>query len=363
MFEDFSFTSSSNEPLSLARDADDTIMPDCDGMMISPLSSRCPSPSSLHSLQKPRSGHRPSLFRRRQPPTSTPSSCRRLSIGALTQRLYAHALGNEAGSWNAEDVPSSPDSPLIASPEVAAVAAREAQWPVTPPETDHDGDGYHEYSPLSTSIRWRSASPFSITSAPSQNSTPDTSTTIGPPWTDLDCTEVRRQIRLQRQHLSRLQCNVETGPEASWMALLVQERSSSLDLSAVVDEDDCHPSCLPPDQSPKQKPSGLHHPGFWKNSPCSLSAEEPSPLRRRMEERKSTSGSLSPSSCHHHSSHRVEKPRLQRSTRSDRDLRRKSDQGLRRRSLVSRTLARMALDPSLATSHDPASADSDFESS
>jgi hypothetical protein len=190
MFEDFSFSSPSSRPTRLALDPEERLMVDNDSL-ISPLSSRCPSPQSR--------------FRRRrtQPPTSVPypyeahaqtKNHNRLSISTLTQKLHEHTLSPHASHPNP-----------IAPPRTGYV--------LTPPDTDHDDD-------------------LSLSSASASSPTfPDADADFGlapPP-----------DIRSQRQHISRMQCN-ESSVEA--MRSLLEE-----------DEDECHPSSLPVRASPRRR--------------------------------------------------------------------------------------------------------------
>lgn len=334
MFEDFSFSSpSSNGPICLARDADDRAMPDCDCTMVSPLSSRCPSPSSsLRSRAKSHSGSHPSWVRRRQAPTSIPTSYEpqhRLSIGRLTEKLYAHTLGTGSIDGHTSAAPLSSGKFSLPSTKVPP-SMRGPRHLLTPPDTDQDDDGYYDFSPLHSPRLKSDCCFFGPTSVPSflfppLNSDAGSLDNVNGNIDD------RGRIRLQRQHLSSLQCNAETGLEAAQMALLAEEKLWDVD---VLDEDDCHPSCLPPSLSPKRRTSMLHH-TYIRHSSGSREGSPPEGRARR----KSASALLP--------SHRIEKPRYQCSGRDlGRDIHKKNEQGLRRRSLVSAALAKMTFESS-----------------
>lgn len=308
MFEDFSFSSPSSHRLRrLPVDGDDNrLTVDPDSTLISPLSSRCPSPKS-HRMPRNPSRSRSSYLRSPQAPTSIPPlyGQQRLSIGTLTKKLHEHTLQNP-GDEHQDDLPS----PRSAD----AASARFPGCVLTPPDTDHDEsvEGYFDSSSLTSG----SVSPHSQSRFPS-------STSIPSDFMAMDTTEQGTggdgtNVRTQRQHIvSRLQCN-PTGIEAVRRALLSDEGSGETDSFG---EADCHPSSLPPQISPRRRAVTYNRSRFGPGDSGSRS-----PPRGR---RKSTSGSLP--------SHRIEKTHHQ----SHRD-RKKSEQGLRRKSLVSAALASMA---------------------
>ena len=311
MFEDFSFSSpSSNRPPRLAVDGDDNVMVDCDSTLISPLSSRCPSPKS--SQRRPRNHSRSrSSYLRSPPPTSVPFSYdqKRLSIATLTKKLHEHTLQNPNGEEHQDDLPTSPHSP--------SDSALESQFQgcfLTPPDTDHDesAEGYFDSVSLASgSLSPPSQSPFlSPTSMPSDFTMMDRNTDGAGGQDPIN-------VRAQRQHIvSRLQCN-QTGVEAIRRALLSEDCNSESDSFGEVD---CHPSSLPPQASPRRRAVTFNRSRFGTGT-------DTSPERRGR--RKSSSGPPS---------HRIDKPYQQ----SHRDIRKKSEQGLRRKSLVSAALASMA---------------------
>ncbi|CAG8932563.1 unnamed protein product [Penicillium salamii] len=245
MFEDFSFTSPSSRPARLALE-DDRLMVDTDSL-ISPLSSRCPSPQSrLRNRRNFRS----------QPPTSVPfpyedhKDHKRLSISTLTQKLHEHTLA--------------PGDRDRISP---GFRTNYTGYVLTPPDTDHDDESLSPSSPT-----------FPIS-------------------------ESSDDIRSRRQHISRLQCN-ESEIEA--MRSLIEEPE---------EEEDCHPSSLPPRHSPRRRAMTLSRSRFG-------------PEERR---RKSSAGVLAS---------RVEKDRHGHGHGHGHGPGKRMD-GLRRKSLVSAALASM----------------------
>ncbi|KAI9932681.1 hypothetical protein ASPWEDRAFT_166336 [Aspergillus wentii DTO 134E9] len=321
MFEDFSFSSpSSTRPPRLAFDGDDRLMVDGDSSMISPMSSRCPSPpSSHHHPRLPRTLSRPRslYFRSPQPPTSVPFPYdqKRLSIATLTKKLHEHTLRNPE-NINTNINQNIPDDASSPSP---TASARFPGYFLTPPDTDHDDEGCDSSSLTSPSLSSLPQSPFlSPTSVPADFASLDSP---APTAADRD-----QDIRTQRQRMSRLQCS-PTDIEAIRRALLSSEEAS--DPSDPFREDDCHPSSLPPQLSPRRRAVTLNRSRAKGGGVIGASES-------RMARRKSSSGAL-PSS-HSSSSHRIEKNYY---PTSGRDLRKKSEQGLRRKSLVSAALASM----------------------
>lgn len=276
-------------------------MVDCDSTLISPLSSRCPSPQShrFRTLSRPRSAY----FRsQQQPPTSVPFSYeqKRLSISTLTQKLHEHTLQAPNGERLPERGSLGADGRRVSN--------RYSRYVLTPPDTDHDEDRLGDSSP-------------SLCSNPSP--------THGQlEFSLLDGAEAsnvsRRQsqalpdhlsVRMQRQQISQLQCNNEE-IEAICRTVL-SEDAFCPDMPR--EEDDCHPSSLPPRSSPRRRAVTLHRSRF---GPDSSTAD----ARGR---RRSVSGAAQ--------THRIEKPH-QPSTLAGRDSKR-GEHGLRRKSLVSAALA------------------------
>ncbi|CAI7571853.1 unnamed protein product [Penicillium glandicola] len=288
MFEDFSFTSPSSRPARLALDPDDRLMVDSDSNLISPLSSRCPSPQS-HRFRN--------LSRTQQPPTSVPfpydSDHKRLSISTLTQKLHEHTL-------------TSPTSDIQNNHSRNGRQLASRRYPgyvLTPPDTDHSDD-----SGVGDGL-----------SSPSSSTSP----TFMPPDLLADLPDsglghpfhpqphpYHQDVRMQRQQISRLQCN-ESEVEAMQRSLL-DDPSSTPDFR---DEDDCHPSSLPPRSSPRRRAVTLSRSRFG--------PESGGEGRSR---RKSSSGAVLSS--------RIEKNHYGFGGK-------RNEQGLRRKSLVSAALASM----------------------
>lgn len=278
MFEDFSFSSPSSRPTRLALDAEDRIMVDGDSTLISPLSSRCPSPTHrFRTLSRSRS----SYFRSQPPPTSVPFpyESKRLSISTLTQKLHEHTLQTPNG-----EVPGS------AQPRRSP---HHAGYVLTPPDTDHDDDGHYTTSP-------------SLCSNPSPTSIP-------PDFPALDDfpNQDHLNIRRQRQHISQMQCNQG---DIDSIRQTVFEDGFRPDTG----EDDCHPSSLPPRSSPRRR--ALTHRSRF--GPADASGDS----RGR---RKSSSSALQ--------SNRIEKSH--HPSFAGRDASKRNEQGLRRKSMVSAALA------------------------
>lgn len=356
MFEDFSFSPRSAR---LPFD-DDRLMVDSDSSLISPLSSRCPSPQpSQHQQQYQQQQRFPRQVRSERrwrqppppplPPTSVPFAYdhRRLSIGTLTRKLHEHTLQPEGEKYNnaihpqaqlqlqvqvqgqtQEDVCVSPRSiPELVPGSGSRSAARIPGYFLTPPDTDHD-DEDGDY--ISTASQSPFLSPTSIPSPTAHAPAPG-------PGGGTDEAQAHT-IRTQRQHISRMQCNAPD-IEALRRALLTTEEDPTDHFASAsgygYGQDDCHPSSLPLRLSPRRRravtlrsrsrsrsrsPVGLH-------DGQGLGMGQGQMYRGR---RKSSSGALP-------HAHRIEKNHYT----STRDLRKKSEQGLRRKSLVSAALASM----------------------
>ncbi|KAJ6090212.1 hypothetical protein N7486_009027 [Penicillium sp. IBT 16267x] len=287
MFEDFSFSSPSSRPTRLALNTEDRLMIDGDSNLISPLSSRCPSPTShrFRTLSRSRS----SYFRsQQQPPTSVPFPYepKRLSIATLTQKLHEHTLQSPHGE-------SFPDRTRFAHD--GRRSGQYAGYVLTPPDTDHDDDG--------------------LLSSPSLCSNPSP-TLIPPDFPPLDGHDLPHpppdllSIRSQRQQISQLQCN-QGDIEAV-------RRATDDSFGSISCEDDCHPSSLPPRPSPRRRALTQHRSRFGP-------AESPEARGRR----KSSSGALH--------SHRIEKSH--HPSFAGRDASKRNEQGLRRKSMVTAALA------------------------
>ncbi|KAJ6149078.1 hypothetical protein N7471_000277 [Penicillium samsonianum] len=233
MFEDFSFTSPSSRPARLALDPDDRLMVDSDNNLISPLSSRCPSPQShrFRNISRSRSSH---FHRNQQPPTSVPfpydSDHKRLSISTLTQKLHEHTLATPP---TRDPQTQHTNTHTHTQNRTGRHTPGSRRYPgtgyvLTPPDTDHSDD----------------SGVGDCLSSPSASST--TSPTFMPPDLLSDLPDFglghpfypqphpyHQDVRMQRQQISRLQCN-ESEVEAMQRSLL-DDSSSAPDFC---DEDD-----------------------------------------------------------------------------------------------------------------------------
>lgn len=276
-------------------------MVDCDSTLVSPLSSRCPSPQShrFRALSRPRSAYSRS---QQQPPTSVPFPYeqKRLSISTLTQKLHEHTLQAPNGQRFPERGSLGHDGRESSN--------QYSSFVLTPPDTDHDEDGpggsspsvcsnqspthgLPEFSSLEEVNAWNVSRRQSL-------AVPD-----------------HRSIRLQRQHISRMQCNNED-LDAIRRTVFFEDPFIP---NITREEDDCHPSSLPPRSSPRRRALTLHRSRFGPDS-------SPTDARGR---RRSVSGAGQ--------THRIEKSHHP-STLTGRDSKR-GEQGLRRKSLVSAALA------------------------
>jgi hypothetical protein len=335
MFEDFSFPSpSSDRRRCLAAEGD---IADCDSTMISPLSSRSPSPSSISHRLRPLTQSRSIYSRRHQPPTSIPPSYeryhRRISVGALTEKLHAHTL---EGDTRRDDQIRSPLSPV--SPRLSA-------WPsqsLLIRTEDHEDEGYDEpmyQSPLQshpTSSYIHPASVPSIRHSVSSLSPP-------PEEDSLEYCDAQQQgnVRLHRQYLSRVQCSAPAGVDALRLAFLAEESQRQTVDSGTVGDNDCHPSSLPPELSPPRRTSVLGRRASRQFSGSGLGSSSRersySPPESSLRRRSSSAASFSSGS-------KVGKSRHHLQSLSARELflrKKRSEQTLGRKSLVNAALASM----------------------
>ncbi|CAL5874340.1 uncharacterized protein PFLUO_LOCUS8636 [Penicillium psychrofluorescens] len=306
MFEDFSFSSPSSHPPRLTVDADDRILLDCDSTLVSPLSSRCPSPQS-HRFRGSGSRPRNSYFRSPPAPTSVPFpyEAKRLSISTLTQKLHEHSLHPAQHSHD-----SSPVSATLPG-------SRFAGYILTPPDTDHDEEGLgmsdHLSSPLSSS-----ASPTSmpVDSRDQGRRTADRSPNGGGGGL-LD----QLNVRMQRQRIAQLQCS-PAEMDAIRRTVLADED----DESCLGGDEDCHPSSLPPRSPPRRRTTTPARSRFGPDS--SVSASGPGTATSHARRKSSSAGVLLPHA------NRVEKSQGAGPSK-------RSEHGLRRKSLVSAALANL----------------------
>lgn len=262
MFEGFSFSTPSAARPVCPADGDDQVMVDCASTMISPLSSRCPSPSSMPVRSRPLSQSHSPYLRRPLPPTSMPGSHekyhRRISVGMLTEKLRVHTLesdSSDAVHQHHDDhiqPPLSPISPTLSPTPSGAGSAYSSFSLLTPPE-DHEDEGYDEpvyHDPFRPHSRPSFLYPTSVPSVRRSVSTPE-DLSLG--YRD----EQHRTIRLHRQRLSRAQCSAPTGVDSIRLALLEEEAArQTLDSGT---GGDCHPSSLPPELSPPRRRASLVH--------------------------------------------------------------------------------------------------------
>lgn len=344
MFEGFSFsTPLADRPDCLADDGDDKVMVDCSSSMISPLSSRCPSPSSMPVRSRPLSQSHSPYLRRPQPPTSMPSSHeqyhRRISVGTLTEKLRAHTLesdSSDAVHQHPDDhipPPLSPISPTLSPTPSGPGSAYSSFSLLTPPE-DHEDEGYDEpvyHNPFREHSRSSFLYPTSVLSVRRSVSTPE-DLSLG--YRD----ERHRTIRLHRQRLSRVQCSAPSGVDAIRLALLAEEAGrQTLDSGT---GGDCHPSSLPPDLSPPRRRASLvHRTPRQRQSGSGLGSgsRERSPLDSSTRRKSLSAASFASVS-------KVGKTRSHHQSPSTRDLflrKMRSEQTLGRKSLVDAALTSM----------------------
>ncbi|KAJ5296041.1 hypothetical protein PENANT_c021G06773 [Penicillium antarcticum] len=329
MFEDFSFTSPSSRPARLALDPEDRLMVDGDSTLISPLSSRCPSPQShrFRNISRSRSSH---FHRSQQPPTSVPfpydSDHKRLSISTLTQKLHEHTLATPTNDGRSNQ---NSNQRFAQGPGQGGGGygydgrytprSRYGGYShglvLTPPETDHSDDSGVEglSSPSASSNPSPTFMPPDLLS-----DLPDFGLDSHPhPPNSHPLQDQNQDIRMQRQQISRLQCN-QSEVEAMQRSLLAEEGGLGAgDPSR--EEDDCHPSDLPPRLSPRRRAVTLARSRFGPEAGADARAR-----------RKSSCGALLSS--------RVDKSHLSGYAGVGK---KRSDNGLRRKSLVSAALASM----------------------
>lgn len=340
MFKDFTF---SPRPR-VTFDGDDRLMVDSDSSLVSPLSSRCPSPGPFTSQPQgqrfPRSV-RPSLLRSRQPslpPTSVPVDHQNggLSIETLTKKLHEHTLQQQSQLQldprnNTQEECLSPHS----LPELVPGSGLPGYF-LTPPDTDVDHDD-------DSSLHGDADNESTLTSPTvSHIQTPFLSPTSVPPeflHTDSNNTHEAINVRAQRQQISQIQCSA-ADIEAIRRALIsCAEEDSPMNTFG---EYDCHPSSLPPRRSPRRRAVTVNRsrsrpvgasgsgPGSGSGVGSGVGDSEQGYRGRR----KSSSSALLQSF-----SSRIDKNYYPPS--SSREMRKKSEQGLRRKSLVSAALASM----------------------
>lgn len=317
MFEGFSFDPPSRQGNSAQpvdnnnnNNNDDDLRIQCDSNLVSPLSSRCPSPGLLPPSS---SSRRPSLFRNSKrhsrsqfpnqhlgpAPTSMPPSYieqqqqqqqqHRLSIGSLTHRLHVHSIENGAGAGagagssrnnsiagaidaenNGRGCPVTPRSSLAVSDDDLDMSTADTPTitttyhhgmdPLTPPDTDLDDDMTCFGGPSPTSSPGPPPSRSPSLSHP--RSLGDSSTSASAETTRMP------DIRSQRETLSILQSTTSTVGETIRLAALLN------DSDRFSFDDAHHPSSLPPTRSSSRRRTQQQH--NYRSLPPSSAPSAPS---------------------------------------------------------------------------------------
>ncbi|KKZ60890.1 hypothetical protein EMCG_00651 [[Emmonsia] crescens] len=320
MFEEFSFSSPRREDRGTLKPKHNEDMVACDSNLISPLSSRCPSPVPFRRSSKdhplfPR--HSRQTFTLAPAPTSIPynySDRHRLSIGTLTKKLNAQSLDNDASS-DSDEGPTLPITPpRIAHTDMPSIWLENE--PLSPPYREQDGNSsWTGPSPTSTPRFTDSRRP-PLSRANNQLY----STHYTPINTDQ---EQFSSLRQHRENLSLLQCTAKTVAETVRIALLLEE-NDRLCFNEI--NEDRHPSSL------------AHLPTSRKRTSFNNNHSQKSTHRSFTEPTLKFKLSMSNIS-------KVEKSRhLPQNSSNSGSFRRagKSPQGLRRRSLVLAAVTAMA---------------------
>lgn len=250
MFEDFSFSSPPQGELST---------PGGDGALVSPLSSRCPSPVPPVCSRSPRPSllKRASHYKGQAGPTSIPpdyTDTGSLSISQITRRLNAQSLDSNSScdSYDGASLPITPRSgsdtlpmwwdvdPLLspASPRQKSDTPSPTPTPQIKPARPTFNPSYWEGRPM-----WANEPTCSCSEEPYRR-------------------EEYMDLRERRQGLSMLQCTTSNIPDTLRLAFLVDQQNNSLD------DGDRHPSSLPlPRRSFCRRSSALHFsPDFGQRS-------------------------------------------------------------------------------------------------
>ncbi|PGH04682.1 hypothetical protein GX51_03349 [Blastomyces parvus] len=239
MFEDFSFSSPRKEDReSLIPSYDEDMVNACEDHLISPFSSRSPSPvprcrnSKDHPLL-PR--HSRQAFQLGPAPTSIPYSYgdrHRLSIRTLTKKLNAQSLDNDASS----DSDTGPTLPI--TPPRSAHTDVPTIWlenePLSPPYQEHDHNSWTGPSPTST--------PRFTGSRRTSHSEADNLPYAHYVSITAQDKEKFSSLRQHRENLSLLQCTARSVAETVRIALFLEENDR---LSFDEVDEDRHPSSLP----------------------------------------------------------------------------------------------------------------------
>ncbi|KAK2872068.1 hypothetical protein FQN49_002586 [Arthroderma sp. PD_2] len=312
MFEGFSFPSLPVQPNAAVHDLD-SLQFQCDSNLVSPLSSRCPSPrlpSPLNSRDFPRlnrrsrqyhiSGHHYHHHHLGPAPTSIPADyspdrSQRFSIGSLTKQLHAHSI--EAGqdlSSDSDDGRWLPITPprYSTDAEYQSLAVLGSQG-LSPEHQQQQQQQTPSPSPQSSRPHIVDSSPFytilDSASPPSPGDTrrfslPDDHQKLTLPMQDKSPTEIfystphsrssivntdstdptarederSSDVRYQREKFSMLQCASSSIADTVRLAILLDgDIDHPRDLSGECDagylSDDQHPSSLPPSRTPSRK--------------------------------------------------------------------------------------------------------------
>ncbi|KAL2373102.1 hypothetical protein BDBG_03629 [Blastomyces gilchristii SLH14081] len=315
MFEDFSFSSPRRKNRdSLIPSYDEDMVIACEDHLISPFSSRSPSPvprcrnSKDHPLL-PRHSRQP--FQLGPAPTSIPYNYgdrHGLSIRTLTKKLNAQTLDNDANS-DSDVGPALPITPpRSAHTDVPAIWLESE--PLSPPYREHDDNSsWTGPSPTST--------PRFIESRRTSHSEADNLPYAHYASITTQDKEQFSSLRQHRENLSLLQCTAKTVAETVRIALLLEE-SDRLSFDEI-DED--------------RHPSSLSHLPASRNPTSLINNHSRNPTRRSST---STEPALK-SKLSISNTYRVDKSRhspRNSSHTSDFRIIEKSSRGLRRRSLV-----------------------------
>ncbi|OKL61323.1 hypothetical protein UA08_03746 [Talaromyces atroroseus] len=255
-------------------------------------------------------------------PSNFEQSQRRISVGTLTEKLNAHTLDHSGTrAHSAYEPPHSPLSPTSFSFSVTKdpSSSRASMHTLLTPPGEYEDEGYDEQ----LNPAWES-----YHHAPSPTSMPveHDNLYLHPPAEVSHRFARQPSLRSQRQQMSRAQCNIDVLK----LALLAENFTRRTSESPVLSDDECHPSSLPLEASPHTLRRSSMKPRVTSGSSATgtLRCRSRAPADASMMRRRSTS-----SAGTFASSTRIAKPR-------PRDLHTKrSEQSLRRKSLVCATLA------------------------
>ncbi|EEP80539.1 predicted protein [Uncinocarpus reesii 1704] len=262
MFEGFSFPSpSSGDSLCVPGNRDDEGFLHCESNLVSPLSSRCPSPRlgprdySARITKRSRSP-----FRRGPAPTSMPPGYvdrHRLSIGSLTRKLDSQSLEHNDLSSDSDDSRGYPITPRTGYLEPNASANwmdRKPSIAFISPQYGEKRDGYatspFDISPTSTP---RSSWDRRYSHPVNHTSTPNTSS---PRHGSIEASKHRQSVsalRSQREKLSILQCASTSVADTIRLAQIIDEDERFRHYTDDNVNNEQHPSSLPPSRTPSRR--------------------------------------------------------------------------------------------------------------